>query len=216
MEIAKVEKCAVFFPSTIGVFGNKTPKINTPQDTITRPDTIYGITKFSGELLCDYYHNKFNVDVRGVRFPGVISSETLPGGGTTDYAVEIFYDAIKKKHFNSYIKAGIFLDMIYISDAIKACIGIMEANPDKLKHRNSFNITAMSLDVEALANEIKKSIPNFKITYDIDPVRQKIAESWPDNIDDTEARKQWNWNPDYDIESMSLEMLSKIKQKLCH
>ena len=216
LEVAKQYKCAVFNPSTIGVFGATTPKHNTPQDTIMRPSTMYGVTKVSGELLGDYYHSRYDVDVRGVRFPGIISSDTLPGGGTTDYAVEIFYKALKKNKYTSYLKAGTYLDMMYMPDAIKAAINVMEADGSLLKHRNAFNVTAMCFDVEELANEIRKHIPEFKLSYKIDPVRQKIADSWPDGLDDSEARTQWNWKPDYNLESMTENMLEKLKNKLWH
>ena len=216
LEVAKEYNCAVFNPSTIGVFGSSTPKNNTPQDTIMRPSTMYGVTKVSGELLGDYYFSKYNVDVRGVRFPGIISSDTMPGGGTTDYAVEIFYKALKKKKYTSYLKAGTYLDMMYMPDAIKAAIDLMEADGESLKHRNAFNVTAMCFDVEELAAEIRKHIPEFTLSYKIDPMRQEIADSWPDGLDDSEARRQWNWQPDYDLESMTMDMLEKLKRKVWH
>jgi len=216
LEVAKQYKCAVFNPSTIGVFGNTTPKKNTPQDTIMRPNTMYGVTKVSGELLGDYYHSKYNVDVRGVRFPGIISNDTLPGGGTTDYAVEIFYKALEEKKYASYLNKDTYLDMMYMPDALKAAIHVMEADANRLKHRNAFNVAAMCFNVEELAAEIKKHIPDFELTYDIDPIRQKIADSWPDSLDDSEARLQWDWKPDYDLESMTKDMLSKLKSKIWH
>ena len=216
LEVAKEYNCAVFNPSTIGVFGSSTPKNNTPQDTIMRPSTMYGVTKVSGELLGDYYHSRFNVDVRGVRFPGIISNDTMPGGGTTDYAVEIFYKALKKKKYTSYLKAGTYLDMMYMPDAIKAAIDLMEADNERLRHRNAFNIASMCFDVEELAAEIRKHIPEFTLSYKIDPVRQEIADSWPDGLDDSEARSQWNWKPDYNLESMTVDMLEKLKNKLWH
>ena len=214
LETAREFKCAVFFPSSIGAFGPTTPRDNTPQDTIQRPDTMYGVTKVAGELLCDYYHKRFGVDVRGVRWPGIISSETLPGGGTTDYAVEIFWAALKQRKYTCFLKPGTYLDMMYIPDAIKAAIDLMEADHDRLKHRNAFNVTAMSFDPEGIANEIKKHIPDFVIDYEIDPVRQAIADSWPNKIDDSAAREEWGWSPDYDLETMVEDMIAKLKVKL--
>jgi len=214
LEVAKEYKCAVFTPSSIGAFGPNTPKDNTPQDTIQRPNTIYGITKVSGELLCDYYWTRFGVDTRGVRYPGIISYETLPGGGTTDYAVEIFYEAIKNKKYTCFLKSDTMLDMMYMSDAIKAAIDLMEADSSKLKHRNAFNVTSMHFTPDDLANEIKKHIHNFEIEYDIDPVRQAIADSWPNYMDDSAAREEWGWNPEYGVEEMTKDMLEKLSEKL--
>ena len=214
LEVAKTFECSIFTPSTIGAFGSETPKQNTPQDTIMRPNTMYGVTKVSGELLCDYYHKKFGLDTRGVRYPGIISSKTLPGGGTTDYAVEIFYEAIKAGSFTSNLKEGTFLDMMYMPDAIKASIDLMEADPDKLIHRNAFNVTAMSFDPETLANEIRKHISDFTLSYHIDPIKQSIADSWPDQMDDSAAREEWNWSPDYTMEKMTTDMIQKIRKKL--
>jgi nucleoside-diphosphate-sugar epimerase len=214
LEVARENKCAVFTPSSIGAFGPGTPLDDTPQDTIQRPNTMYGVTKVSGELLCDYYCKRFDVDARGVRYPGIISNVTLPGGGTTDYAVEIYYEAIKNKKYKCYIAAGTFMDMMYMPDAIKAGIDIMEADPSKLKHRNAFNVTAMSFDPEIIAAEIKKHIPEFAITYDVDPVRQAIAESWPNNMDDSAAREEWGWEPEYDLPAMTKDMIEKLTVKL--
>ena len=214
LEVAREHGCAVFTPSSIGAFGLSTPLDNTPQDTIQRPNTMYGVTKVTGELLCDYYHKRFGVDTRGVRYPGIISSVTLPGGGTTDYAVEIFYEAIKSKRYTCYIKAGTFLDMMYMPDAIKAAIELMEASPEKLEHRNAFNVTAMSFDPEIIAAAIRKHIPEFTLDYDVDPVRQAIAESWPNNMDDSCAREEWGWKPDYELPSMTKDMIEKLTKKL--
>ncbi len=214
LEVAKENNCAVFFPSSIGAFGPNTPKDNTPQDTIQRPNTIYGITKVAGELLCDYYHQKFGVDTRGVRFPGLISYVALPGGGTTDYAVEIYYEALKHGKYTCYLKPDTRMDMMYMPDAIKAAIDIMEADGRKLIHRNAFNITAMSFSPMEIAQEIKKHIPDFVIEYDIDPVRQAIADSWPNRIDDSAARTEWGWKPEYDLESMTTDMIEKLSSKL--
>lgn len=214
LEVAREHECAVFTPSSIGAFGPTTPLDDTPQDTIQRPNTMYGVTKVAGELLCDYYYKRFGVDTRGVRYPGIISNVTLPGGGTTDYAVEIFYEAIKNKKYTCYIAAGTFLDMMYMPDAIKAAIDLMEADPGKLKHRNAFNVTAMSFDPEIIANEIKKHIPEFTWDYDVDPVRQGIAETWPNNMDDSAAREEWGWKPDYELPEMAKDMIEKLTVKL--
>jgi len=214
LEVAREHGCAVFTPSSIGAFGPTTPLDDTPQDTIQRPNTMYGVTKVSGELLCDYYYKRFKVDTRGVRYPGIISNVTLPGGGTTDYAVEIFYEAIKNKKYTCYIKAGTFLDMMYMPDAIKAAIDLMEAPADKLKHRNAFNVTAMSFDPEIIASEIKKHIPEFTWDYDVDPVRQGIAETWPNNMDDSAAREEWGWKPEYELPDMAKDMIEKLTVKL--
>ncbi len=213
LNIAKDEDCAVFTPSSIGAFGLTTPKDNTPQDTVMQPNTIYGVCKVSGEMLSNYYHSRFGVDTRSVRFPGIISNVTLPGGGTTDYAVSIYYDAIKNKKYTCNLKAGTFLDMMYMPDALNALVQLMEADPTKLIHRNSFNITAISFDPEMISNEIKKHIPDFVMDYDIDDVRQQIADSWPNSMDDSCARAEWNWNPKYDLSSMTIDMLKKIEEK---
>lgn len=214
LEVGKEEDCQIFTPSSIAAFGPNTPPDKTPQDTIQRPNTIYGVTKVAGELLCDYYYKKFGVDTRGVRFPGLISYETLPGGGTTDYAVHIYYDAVKHKKYTSFIAAGTDMDMMYMPDALEAIVQLMEADPSKLIHRNAFNISAMSFDPEALAESIKKIIPEFELSYDVDPVRQEIAESWPNSLDDTAAREEWGWNPKYDLDSMTKDMLEKLSIKL--
>lgn len=214
LEIAREKGCAVFTPSSIGCFGPSSPKKNTPQDTIQRPKTMYGVTKVATELLSDYYHTKFGVDTRSVRFPGLISNVTLPGGGTTDYAVEIFYAAVKGEEYACPIKAGTYMDMMYMPDALKACINIMEADPGKLVHRNSFNVTAMSFDPEILYAAIKEILPDFKMVYHVDSVRQAIAESWPDCLDDSCARNEWGWNPSYDLKSMTADMIDKLSKKL--
>lgn len=214
LEIAREMKLAVFTPSSIAAFGPNTPKEKTPQDTIQRPTTMYGVTKVAGELLCDYYFLKYGVDTRGVRYPGLISYETLPGGGTTDYAVHIYYEAIKNKRYTCYIKEGTYMDMMYMPDALEAIVQLMEADPSKLKHRNAFNITAMSFAPEHIAAEIKKHIPEFEMDYNVDPVRQSIAESWPDSLDDSAAREEWGWNPKYDLASMTVDMLEKLREKL--
>ncbi|MBE9492163.1 MAG: NAD-dependent epimerase/dehydratase family protein [Bacteroidetes bacterium] len=213
LEIAREYKCAVFFPSSIGAFGPSTPLDNTPQDTIQRPNTMYGVTKVTGELISDYYFKRFGIDTRGLRYPGIISNLTLPGGGTTDYAVEIYYAAIKDKKFTCPLPAGTFLDMMYMPDALDAAINLMEADPSKLKHRNAFNVTAMSFDPEIIAAEIKKHIPEFVMNYDVDPVKKGIADTWPNKMDDTAAREEWGWNPKYNLEAMTVDMLKVIGEK---
>jgi nucleoside-diphosphate-sugar epimerase len=214
LEIAREYKCAIFVPSSIGAFGPNTPHDNTPQDTIQRPNTMYGVTKVAGELLCDYYFKRFAIDTRGVRFPGIISYITLPGGGTTDYAVEIFYEAIKHNKYTCFLKAGTYLDMMYMPDTIKASIDIMEADPNKLIHRNSFNVSAMSFSPEDIAAEIRKHIPDFILDYKIDPIRQEIADSWPNNMDDSSAREEWGWKPQYGLSLMTSDMIEKLSTKL--
>lgn len=214
LEVAREKKCAVFTPSSIGSFGPSTPHKNTPQDTIQRPTSMYGVTKVATELLSDYYFHKYGVDTRSVRFPGLISYTTLPGGGTTDYAVEIYYAAVKGEEFVCPIAAGTLMDMMYMPDALRAAIDIMQANPRYLKHRNSFNIASMSFDPETIAASIRKYIPSFKMRYEVDPVRQSIADSWPDNMDDTCARKEWGWAPTYDLDTMTQDMIKNLKVKL--
>jgi nucleoside-diphosphate-sugar epimerase len=214
LEIARENHLALFTPSSIGAFGPTTPKDNTPQDTIQRPTSIYGVTKVTGELLCDYYFKKYGVDTRGVRFPGIISSVTLPGGGTTDYAVDIYYEAIKKGHYTCYIKPGTYMDMMYMPDCLKAAIEVMEADPSKFIHRNCFNVASMSFEPEQIAAAIKKVIPGFTMDYDIDPVRQGIAESWPNKMDDSCARAEWGWKPTYDLDSMTEDMIKILSKRL--
>jgi len=214
LEVAREYDCSVFTPSSIGVFGPSTPQYKTPQDTIQRPNTMYGVTKVAGELLCDYYHKRFGVDTRGLRYPGIISYKTLPGGGTTDYAVEIYYEALKNKKYTCFLKEGTYLDMMYMPDAINAAIDLMEADPAKFKHRNAFNVTAMSFAPEHICFEIKKHIPEFEMTYDVDPVRQAIAESWPNSMDDSAAREEWGWEPKYHLSKMTEDMLIELKKKL--
>jgi nucleoside-diphosphate-sugar epimerase len=213
LDVARELKCAVFTPSSIGAFGPNTPKYKTPQDTIQRPKTVYGITKVIGELVSDYYYDRWKVDTRSVRYPGIISSLTLPGGGTTDYAVEIFYKAVTGEKFICPLKPGTFMDMMYMPDALSAAINIMEADPAKLVHRNSFNVTSMSFDPEMLAASIKKYIPEFEIEYKIDPLKQSIADSWPNSLDDSCARNEWGWNPEYNLDQMTKEMISIIRNR---
>ena len=213
LEVSREYRCAVFTPSSIGAFGLSTPLDNTPQDTIQRPQTMYGVTKVAGELLSDYYFKRFGVDTRSVRYPGIISNVTPPGGGTTDYAVEIFYAAVKEKKFTCPISSKTFLDMMYMPDALEAAIQLMEVDPSRLKHRNSFNVTAMSFCPEMIAAEIRRHIPDFEINYKIDPIKQSIAESWPNKMDDSCAREEWNWNPKYDLPMVTEDMLRVIKKK---
>ena len=214
LEVARETGSGVFTPSSIAAFGPSTPKDMTPQDTVQRPTTMYGVTKVAGELLCDYYHQRYGVDTRGVRFPGLISYKALPGGGTTDYAVHIYYEAIKNRKYTSYIAQGTKMDMMYMPDAIKSILDLMEADPSKLIHRNAFNIAAMSFAPEDLAAEIMKHIPDFRLDYAVDPVRQEIADSWPNSLDDSAARAEWGWKPEYDIAKMTADMLEKLADKL--
>jgi len=214
LEVARELNCQFFTPSSIGAFGPTTPKDQTPQDTIQRPTTMYGVNKVSGELLCDYYYHKFGVDTRGLRFPGLISYVAPPGGGTTDYAVEIYYEAIQKASYTCYINKGTYMDMMYMPDALNAIITLMEADPSKLKHRNAFNVTAMSVEPEDFASAIRKHIPDFKMDYQVDPVRQAIADSWPNSIDPTAAIEEWGFKAEYNLEKMTEHMLTELKKKL--
>ncbi len=214
LEIAKEHKCSVFTPSSIGSFGLSTPHTKTPQDTVQRPKTMYGVSKVTTELLSDYYHSKYGVDTRSVRFPGIISNVTPPGGGTTDYAVDIYYYAVRGEKFTCPIKKGTLMDMMYMPDALNGAISLMEANPDKLIHRNGFNIASMSFDPETIYNEIKKHVPDFEMVYDVDPLKQSIADSWPDSMDDSCAREEWGWKPQYDLQSMTVDMLDKLRRRL--
>ncbi|WP_134701680.1 L-threonine 3-dehydrogenase [Ammoniphilus sp. YIM 78166] len=213
LEVARELNCKFFTPSSIGAFGPTTPKDNTPQDTIQRPTTMYGVNKVAGELLCDYYFQKFSLDTRGLRFPGLISYVTPPGGGTTDYAVEIYYEAVKRQAYTSYIAKNTFMDMMYMPDALKAIIDLMEADSSRLTHRNAFNVTAMSVDPEAIATAIRRQIPEFKLSYQVDPVRQAIADSWPNSIDATASRDEWGFKPEFDLDKMTKDMLLKLSQK---
>jgi nucleoside-diphosphate-sugar epimerase len=214
LEVARETGCAVFFPSSIGVFGPSTPPVETPQLTIQRPTTMYGVTKLSGELLCDYYHSRFGLDTRGVRYPGLISHAAPPGGGTTDWAVDIFYSAVRHHQYTCFLSADTRLDMMYMPDAIKAALDLMEADPARLSHRNAYNITAMNFTPAELAVEIRKHIPAFEIDYEVDSVRQAIADTWPDSLDDSAARSEWDWNPGYDLEQLTADMLDKLSRRL--
>ena len=214
LEVARENHCAVFTPSSIGSFGPSTPHELTPQDTVQRPKTIYGVSKVTTELLSDYYFTKYGVDTRSVRFPGLISYVTPPGGGTTDYAVDIFYAAVRGETFVCPIAEGTRMDMMYMPDGLRAAIELMEANPDKLIHRNGFNVTAMSFPPEKIYAEIKRRVPEFKMVYNVDPLKQAIAESWPDSLDDSAAREEWGWRPNFGIGAMTRDMLEKLSKKL--
>lgn len=214
LETARENGCQVFTPSSIGSFGPSTPHDDTPQDTIQRPTSMYGVTKVATELLSDYYFTKYGVDTRSVRFPGLISYTTLPGGGTTDYAVEIYYSAIKGEEFVCPIGKGTYMDMMYMPDALKAATDIMEADPSRLIHRNSFNVASMSFDPEGVLAAIRKYIPEAKMRYEVDPVRQAIADSWPNKMDDSCARSEWDWKPSYDLDGMTRDMILHLREKL--
>lgn len=214
LNIAKEYNAMLFTPSSIGAFGPSTPAKGTPQDTIMRPTTIYGVCKVSGELLSDYYFTRFGVDTRSVRFPGIISNGALPGGGTTDYAVEVFYKIVEEGEFTSPIPENSYMDMLYMPDALNACSQLIEADPAKLKHRNSFNVTAMSFCPRELFEVIKRRVPDAKFYYDVDPVKEAIAASWPDSLDDTCAREEWGWNPKWNIETMTDDMLRAVRAKM--
>lgn len=210
LELARQQECAVFTPSSIGVFGPETPLDPTVQDTITRPTTIYGITKVAGELLCDYYHRRYGVDTRGVRFPGLVSYGAPPGGGTTDWASDIFHHAVRDGSYTCFLGPDTQLDMMYMPDAIRASMELMDADASKLVHRNAFNVTAMQLSPETLAAEIRAHLPDFTIDYDIDPAREAIAQTWPRRLDDSAARDEWGWQPEYDVATMTADMIQNI------
>ncbi len=213
LEIAREQKLAkIFWPSSIAAFGPTAPRNNTPQDTILIPGTMYGVTKVAGELLCNYYFMKYAVDARSVRYPGIISSETPPGGGTTDYAVEIFYEAIKNKNYTCFVREDTVLPMMYMPDCLKATIDLMEADSSKIKCRTSYNVAGTSFSAGQLTAEIRKHIPDFRCAYKPD-FRQKIADSWPMSLDDTAARKEWGWKPKYDLASMTRDMIEKLSKR---
>jgi len=214
LEIAKEFNCSVFTPSSIGAFGKDTPHVKTPQDTVMRPNTMYGVCKVSGELLSDYYYSRYGVDTRSVRFPGIISNGCLPGGGTTDYAVEVFYEVLKSGEYTCPIPENTYMDMLYMPDALNACTQLMDADPSKLAHRNSFNVTAMSFSPKELFSSIEKRVNGAKFKYEIDPVKDQISSSWPDSLDDSCAREEWGWKPVWDMESMIDDMLTAIAAKL--
>ena len=214
LEVAREHGCSVFTPSSIGSFGPETPPDNVPQDTIQRPRTIYGVSKVTTELLSDYYYRKYGVDTRAVRFPGLISYVTLPGGGTTDYACDIYYSAVRGEKFICPIAKGTYMDMMYMPDALRAAVELMEADPSRLIHRNAFNIAAMSFDPEGVLAAIRKYKPNFEMEYKVDPLKQANADSWPNSLDDICARQEWDWKPEYDLDRMTVDMLQKLEEKL--
>lgn len=214
LTLAKEFKTAIFTPSSIGAFGDNTPHYKTPQDTVMRPNTMYGVCKVAGEMLSDYYFTRFGVDARSVRFPGIISNGALPGGGTTDYAVEVFYEILKTGHYTCAVPEDSYMDMLYMPDALNAVTQLMEADPSKLIHRNSFNITCMSFNPRELFSKIKDRIPSATFDYNVDPVKAKIAASWPDMMDDSCARAEWGWSPKWHINEMVDDMLQAIAKKL--
>ena len=213
LEVARRYGCSVFVPSSIGAFGPTTPRDRTPQVTVQRPTTIYGVTKVSGELLCDYYANRFGVDARGLRLPGLISYVAPPGGGTTDYAVDIFHQALCYAHYTCFLAPATRLDMMYMPDAIRAMIELMDADSARLRYRNAYNVTAVSITPAELADEIRTRIPNFSIDYRVDPVRQAIAESWPRSLDDSAAREDWGWRPVFTLRAMVEDMLARLAER---
>lgn len=210
LEAAREEGFAVFTPSSIAAFGPGTPPDPTPQDTVQRPTTMYGVTKVAGELLCDYYHLKFGVDARGVRYPGLISHSAPPGGGTTDWAVEIFWAAVREGRYRCFLSHDVRLDMMYMPDAIRAALELMDADPGSLKHRNAFNVTAMQVTPEQMARAIQERLPDFGMGYAVDPVRQAIAESWPRRLDDSAAREEWGWQPEFGLHETVEDMLTQV------
>ncbi|HLR19065.1 MAG TPA: NAD-dependent epimerase/dehydratase family protein [Staphylococcus sp.] len=213
LEVAREYRLQFFTPSSIGAFGPSTPKVNTPQVTIQRPTSMYGVNKVAGELLCQYYFDKFGVDTRSVRFPGLISHIKEPGGGTTDYAVDIYFKAVREGRYASFIEEGTFMDMMYMEDAIDAIIQLMEADGVKLINRNAYNLSAMSIEPEMIKEAILEFYPEFELEYDVDPVRQGIAATWPNSIDVSCARAEWGFNPQYDLSKMTKVMLNAIEEK---
>ncbi len=214
LEVARQHNCFVFTPSSIGSFGPETPADQTPQDTIQRPRTIYGVSKVTTELLSDYYHRKYGIETRSVRFPGLISNVTPPGGGTTDYAVDIYYSAVRGEKFVCPIAQGTYMDMMYMPDALNACVQLMEADASRLVHYNGFNIASMSFAPEEIFAAIKKYRPAFEIEYNVDPLKQSIANSWPNSLDDSAARTEWDWKPSFDLDTMTQDMLEKLSARL--
>lgn len=213
LEVARKHHLQVFHPSSIGAFGPSSPRVDTPQVTIQRPTSIYGVSKAAGELLCDYYALSLGVDVRGMRFPGLISYVSLPGGGTTDYAVDIYYQALTHGKYTSYLKPDTYLDMMYMPDALKAIVQLMETEKSQLNHFNAYNVSAMSICPKDLETSIRKFIPEFKMDYQIDPVRQKIADSWPQRLDISAAQADWGFEAKYTLDKMTEDMLIKLKAK---
>lgn len=214
LESCRETGAALFCPSSIAVFGPSTPKDPTPQVTIQRPTSMYGVTKVAGELLCDYYHARFGVDARGLRYPGIVSWAHPPGGGTTDFAVEIYVAAAESREYACFVEPDTRLDMMYMDDAVRAAMELMEADPEGLEHHNAFNVTAMQVTPEALATSIRRHDPGFTVTYAVDPVRQAIADSWPDRLDDSAAREQWGWRPEYGLDAMTDTMLTHLRARV--
>jgi nucleoside-diphosphate-sugar epimerase len=214
LEVAREHGCAVFTPSSIAAFGPSAPRDPTPQDTLQRPITMYGVTKVAGELLCDYYHRRWNVDTRGLRYPGLISYVAPPGGGTTDYAIHIFYHALRTGRYTCFLAPDTQIDMMFMPDAVRAALELMETDGARLRHRNAFNVTAMQLTPDRLASEIRRHLPAFQIEYAVDPVRQSIADSWPRHIDDSAAREEWGWEPRFGIEETTRVMLARLAETL--
>ena len=214
LEVARQHNCFVFTPSSIGSFGPETPADQTPQDTIQRPRTIYGVSKVTTELLSDYYHRKYGIETRSVRFPGLISYVTPPGGGTTDYAVDIYYSAVRGEKFVCPIAQGTYMDMMYMPDALNACVQLMKADASRLVHYNGFNIASMSFAPEEIFAAIKKYRPAFEMEYNVDPLKQSIANSWPNSLDDSAARTEWDWKPSFDLDTMTQDMLEKLSARL--
>lgn len=214
LEVARQYGCKVFTPSSIGAFGPDAPKVNTPQDTVMHPTTMYGVCKVTGELMSNYYFSRFGVDARSVRFPGLISHTSLPGGGTTDYAVEVFYSAVKGEKFYCPIPYDRYMDMMYMPDALDALHDLMEADSDRLAHRNGYNVTAMSFTPEILFAKIKERIPTFEYEYKVDPVKDAISAGWPDSLDDSCAREEWDWNPKWGLDAMVDDMIENLRKKL--
>lgn len=214
LEVAREYGCQVFFPSSIGAFGPSTPRDATPQVTIQRPTTIYGVTKVAGELLCDYYASRFGIDTRGLRLPGLVSYVAAPGGGTTDYAVEMFTHAVRYASYTCFLGPDTRLDMMYMPDALTGMIELMEVKPERLNYRNAYNVSAMSVTPAEIAAAIRRHIPDFKIDYEVDPVRQAIADSWPRALDDSAARADWGWDPRFDLDAMTTDMLKRLQERL--
>jgi nucleoside-diphosphate-sugar epimerase len=213
LEVARERRLALFVPSSVAAFGPTTPADPAPQDTLQRPTSIYGVTKVAGELLCDYYQQRWGVDTRGLRYPGLISHSAPPGGGTTDYAVAIFHHAVRDGRYTCFLAADTRLDMMYMPDAVRAAVELMDADPKRLVHRNAFNVTAMQLTPAGMAAEIRRHVPGFEIAYEVDPVRQRIAESWPRRMDDAAAREEWGWRPEYDLARMAEDMIEHLSAR---
>ena len=212
LELARETGIRVYWPSSIAVFGSNTPKENTPQHTIMEPSTVYGFSKLAGERWCEYYHKRYGVDVRSLRYPGLIGWKTPPGGGTTDYAVHIFHEAIEKGHYASFLSANTRLPMMYMPDAIEATIRLMQAPPEQIQIRSSYNLTGFSFTPEELGAAIREQMPSFELSYDIQPLRQAIADSWPASIDDSAARHDWNWKPEFSLHDMTRDMLHNLSK----